>query len=415
MTYPAAWEQLLAIVAAGDAPPPAFPEDDWDDLLPLAQRHGLLALLYRRCCVDCPRPLPVRVEELIHQAYLRGTVLNTLAYNQLGTLLRAMNESGIPAIVLKGACLAEVVYGDVAVRPMSDLDLLVRPEDLPRIDDLSRSLGYIRPDGDVSKLADTESHHHFPVFKLSNGLPLEWHWTISHQDRHGVSIAETEIEALWSRSVSVTVAGVGTRMLNPEDLLLHQCLHLANNHLFAWGGLKGLIDISLILEKNGAQLDFGVIERRAQAWGSWRGVALALSLTHNWLGAPLPEAVTCRVQAALPTDDVIEWIREKMRQLAPASMDGAGPTLPANARWQEIPAMILRNLLPPPATMARLYNRPARSRRIYFDYPGQIAAVIRKGGTLAYRLVGGDREKHVVAVREAALRRWLREEPNERC
>ncbi|MBI2865191.1 MAG: nucleotidyltransferase family protein [Chloroflexi bacterium] len=410
MTSATAWEHLLTLVAAGEGPVPAIPDDECDDLIAMAGRHRLLPLVYRRSRKHACRSLPPAVEQTLHRAYLLGVVANRRIYHHLARLLGAANESGLPIVVLKGACLAEVVYGDVALRPMTDLDLLFRWHDLPRLDYLTCSLGYTRPDGDLVALAEAGARHHFPILRQSNGPPLELHWTIAHEDRHGVFIDQAEIEALWSRSLPMTIAGVATRMLAPEDLLLHSCLHLANNHLFAWAGLRGLVDLSLTVKKYGHQLGWDAVERRARTWGAWHGVSLALWLARDWLGAPIPDPVAARLLAALPPDDMVGRVREKMCQPAPASLNVEIPPTLADRRLRDTPARLVRSLFPSRRTLAGLYRRPADSARLYLYYPRRLFDAVRVYGRFAYRQLGGDRDGHLLAKREAALRRWLREE-----
>ena len=40
-----------------------------------------------------------------------------------------MAQAGVPFLVLKGAALAHLVYGDPRLRPMRDVDLLIRKAD----------------------------------------------------------------------------------------------------------------------------------------------------------------------------------------------------------------------------------------------------------------------------------------------
>ena len=45
-------------------------------------------------------------------------------------VIQALNQAGVAVILLKGADLRLRVYGDPAVRPMTDLDLLISPAQL---------------------------------------------------------------------------------------------------------------------------------------------------------------------------------------------------------------------------------------------------------------------------------------------
>jgi hypothetical protein len=57
---------------------------------------------------------------------LYSALRNMRRCHELSKVLRILQNDGIPVIVLKGAALAEVVYGNIALRSMSDVDLLVK-------------------------------------------------------------------------------------------------------------------------------------------------------------------------------------------------------------------------------------------------------------------------------------------------
>jgi Uncharacterised nucleotidyltransferase len=54
----------------------------------------------------------------------------------------AMAQAGVPLLVLKGAALAQLVYEDPRLRPMRDVDLLVRKTDARRALDVLMRCGF---------------------------------------------------------------------------------------------------------------------------------------------------------------------------------------------------------------------------------------------------------------------------------
>ena len=67
----------------------------------------------------------------------------------------AMAQAGVPFLVLKGAALAHLVYGDPRLRPMRDIDLLIRKVDAGRAHDVLMRCG-LRAGG----AAVPSRHHH---------------------------------------------------------------------------------------------------------------------------------------------------------------------------------------------------------------------------------------------------------------
>jgi hypothetical protein len=120
---------------------------DWDHLTALGCRHGIAPLIYHHLRqTEGVSTLPPSAIDGLRRTYYGNVARNTLLYQELHGVLSALQGMGSQVIVLKGAALAETVYPDRVLRPMSDIDLLVRPEEIARIEDTLIDLGYaLRP------------------------------------------------------------------------------------------------------------------------------------------------------------------------------------------------------------------------------------------------------------------------------
>jgi hypothetical protein len=79
-----------------------------------------------------------------------------------------MEQAGAPLLVLKGAALAQMVYTDPRLRPMRDVDLLVRQRDLRLARDVLSSCGF-EPAG----IASPRHHHHLdPMSRTVDGATI---------------------------------------------------------------------------------------------------------------------------------------------------------------------------------------------------------------------------------------------------
>ena len=169
---------------------------------------------------------------------------NTLLYRELGLVLQAFEQDNIPVIVLKGAHLAALVYRHIASRPMSDIDLLVHRSDLERAVAKLHDLGFTGPLAGEVPMVSQEGHH-LPMMHKAPETGIEVHWT---------PLSPTRLPAIandgwWQRSRPATIAGAPTRVLSPEDLLLHVCLHNACDRPHGpFGlGLRPLCDLAAII------------------------------------------------------------------------------------------------------------------------------------------------------------------------
>jgi len=121
---------LVALLSRRELCPESMAPDDWDTVRAAAETHDLGALVYVRV-KQHNVTLPPVVGDVLRASYVAGAARNMRLFDALGTILRSCETAGTPVIPLKGACLAERIYGDIALRPMADLDLLVKPADLP--------------------------------------------------------------------------------------------------------------------------------------------------------------------------------------------------------------------------------------------------------------------------------------------
>jgi hypothetical protein len=55
-----------------------------------------------------------------------------------------LDSAGVPSLLVKGIVLAHEFYADVSERPLSDVDVLVRPRDFPRVISIARQRGWPR-------------------------------------------------------------------------------------------------------------------------------------------------------------------------------------------------------------------------------------------------------------------------------
>ena len=148
MEKPSTAEWLFYLLGMGRKANPRFRLEglsgsEWNEIIDSSKHFWLSALLYRELKGSLESgPVPPDVMERLRQLYLKSGGKGTLVYHHLSKLLTLLKEEDIPVIVLKGAHLAEIVYGNVALRNMGDIDLLAQKKDLVRIQEKFIEKGY---------------------------------------------------------------------------------------------------------------------------------------------------------------------------------------------------------------------------------------------------------------------------------
>jgi len=159
-------------------------------------------------------------------ARLLGLVRRTWAQNQqrfhaLATLDADLREAGIPTILLKGAALASSAYPSTGLRPMEDVDVLVRPRDRDRAITLLHEEGFSIADRTVREPAN-ELGAIGPA--ALNGIEIDLHWRMNQHlalpDDHP---ADHEV---WSRARAIDLpGGAPAQGLAGADELLVTLVH----------------------------------------------------------------------------------------------------------------------------------------------------------------------------------------------
>ena len=283
------FEFLLRCLSAtnSDSPEPSVPRspDDWDCIMEQARNWGLSPLLYKRLE---SRPTWSRVPPDVRLGlgfeYSVSLERDALLHRTLPTVLRHLRSKDIPVIVLKGSFLGEVVYGDVALRPMVDIDLLVPKAELTRAQAVLLDMGHGPKERQDIDLLCRRSKHLDQFVGVNSRVEL--HWSIANP----TSPFKIDITGLWERARPATVAGVQVLALSPEDLLLHLCIHASQNHRLDCG-LRPFCDIAEVIRYYGSELDWRQFVDRAREWSATRHPGLTLHLARELLGVPVPESV----------------------------------------------------------------------------------------------------------------------------
>jgi hypothetical protein len=380
---------------------------DWDDVIQQSARHGVTPLLYHRFTTNSTSAhIPTGVMQRLREIYLYSAKENIRLYHELAKVLKTLQNDGIPVIALKGAHLAEVVYGNIALRPMGDVDLLVRKADLSRVEEKLLEMGY-SPTSRFWIEAVCAVHHHLPPFTKPGAASIEIHWSIAPPTYP----FEVDVDELWQRVRSATTDGVEVLVLSPEDVLLHLCLHTSYQHRFMVG-LRAFCDIAETIRRYRDEMDWEQVRLRARQWGVGKCVYLTLHLARELLGAAVPDAA---LNALEPNDldpGLVPWAKEQI-------FTNKGNALPLTPnlvriwearRFQDKVATFLKFALPSPQAMATMYPASPFSKRIYLYYPVRLKDLLLRYGRTTWRLLRHDEEMIALAEQEArgnALVDWL--------
>jgi hypothetical protein len=205
--------QLLLALLRGEATASDGSETQWLAVLDLAEQENILPLTaarLRSIAGDVSPGLDVRLRQIHRDAQISAFFWTSA----LRSMLAGFHDRGIPVVSLKGPWMTERLCGDAALRPCCDLDLLVRPVDVARSEDLLSQLGFFprRRRDDHERPwrcgAVTVDLHH----EVENPLAFDF-----------------DLKRAWQRTRPSRFHEVPALLLAPEDELLFLCLHSARH------------------------------------------------------------------------------------------------------------------------------------------------------------------------------------------
>jgi hypothetical protein len=262
----------------------------WKLLFDLADRHGTQPLLYQ-ALVGIDDAIPREQVSWLEQRYQTNLHKALFLSRELIRIVDHLFARGLAVMPYKGLALAELIYRDIALRQSGDIDLLIHPQDLPRIRDAVRELGY-SPHLSLSpteERAYLKSGYEFAFDGEAGPNLLEVQWAI--QPRF-YSI-DFDMPVLFQRAVTVSVAGRPMQTPSCEDLLLVLSAHAAKH---VWSRLVWLCDIARIMSLS--TLNWNWIASQAQALGIVRIVRVSMIFANRLLDAAIQPAS----QATFPND-----------------------------------------------------------------------------------------------------------------
>ncbi len=181
--------------------------------------------------------LPAGVFDVLSGQYYANLRKNMITCAVLKPVFDMLNEQRIPFIILKGIALAELVYPGFGIRGMSDADLLVKKDDMHRVDAALSALGYVARDSSVKRALDNPVGYlaSLDYRKNDGSLPnLHVHWHPVNTSVPAYMFAgQIDPDRLWEMAIPATVANAKSDILCPEHQVIYLCEHaLRINHSF---------------------------------------------------------------------------------------------------------------------------------------------------------------------------------------
>ncbi len=263
---------------------------NWSSVLHLASRNDVSGLLYQSLQETCPERVPTNVFNTLRHQQQAHWLKSCFLSDELLQLLQALTDAGIPALAYKGPALAMSVYGNLALRPFCDIDILIRPEDLVAAKVVLMESGYntLIVDDRIEAL-NIWSDSARDFIRQDGQVVVDLQWRLTPR----FFATDLSVDDLLHRHQTVSLMDTPVPVLALEDLMLALCIHGAKE---CWSKLKWVSDVAQVLQRY-PQLNWNDILQRARCIHAHRMVLLGMAMAKELLGAQIPEFVDVLIQS----------------------------------------------------------------------------------------------------------------------
>ena len=403
---PSQWpRELRLLLACGQAQTSAgndaqidallMPGLDWARVLRSASLLGMSSLLEGKLTPRQSSGVPPEVGAALRRHTRATHARNLQSIGELLTLADLFAGRGLSFLPFKGPVLALQAYGTLSLRPFADLDLLVRPADVPAACDLLASRNYLPRyalnAGQRANLIRFGCEH--PFQRLQTAGPTQSGGIVSRRDDvdlHWNLFPPSfpiafDPQAVWNRTETVTLGGREFRTIGTDLLVLYLCAHGYAHH---WSRLEWIAALARLIAARSAKIDWPWIRREAVRTGAERVLELGLVLAGDWAGAPVPGELLAAARGRAAMHTLLAHVSARILR------DPTGPTahestlneelffdLDARENWSRRVSYFLRRLVTPsledvewvpvPAGLPALYYflRPLRLSLRYLSPP----------------------------------------------
>jgi hypothetical protein len=281
---------------------------------------------------------------------------NQILLSKVMPLVSALEDAGVPTLLLKGAALVADRRQDAGMRQMTDIDVLVPTAQTGAAIELITEHG-LKP---VEGLPAWYAAEYMPLFRPSINVgdgaegQLDLHWHVLHWSCH-----PRADDGFWAASVPVTLRGVRTRALCPADELLHVIVHGAR-----WSEAptyRWVLDAAQIARGLCGPVDFERLATQARRHRVAPAVREGLMYLRGIAEVDIPDDALRSLRIPAP----FQRLELRLQATRPSQRGAVGRAAVVHGQY-------LRRQLPPGASAGPLTHARLAGRRLGVQHLGHV-------------------------------------------
>lgn len=196
--------------------------------------------------------LPREIVHILSNSYYFTLKDNLLKVKRFQLINQAFAENKVRMLPIKGIALLAQIYDKMPLRPMTDIDILIKEENFAHGIRILKKAGYLEELLGLKESYWLKEQCHLTCVKNREGKTgeiIEAHWSLDFRRNGRLVLAES-----WQRAKDIDTEDGRVGVLSPEDTFFSLALHQRRfGKAFC---LKYILDIAFLFKKYGKEFDW---------------------------------------------------------------------------------------------------------------------------------------------------------------
>jgi hypothetical protein len=341
---------------------------DWSRLKDSLNYHGLLCFAYLSL-KNSLSLLPLDLINVLEATYYHYLRYSAYLEQEFLTLYTAFEDKNIVLIPIKGVALLEDLYADFPIRPSTDIDVLVREEDVDQGARILEDLGFKKElEGLKESYWRKKQYHLVFVKKKCDSFPLiaELHWDLDYRRKR-----RQLLPGMFNRLREFTIQNRKVKLLSCEDTFFSLALH--QRRFGKALALRDVCDMARLLNKYALTFDWDYVLEESQKAKVCTTIFFALCQVDLLLEVNIPQFVWKKLNLAIWKRKLIQQFIKKNTFSADQNRQTKNLYLKAHfllydSIWEPIDYIL--NI--PPEQFAKFYGLTPYNKKTEFFYKNRL-------------------------------------------
>jgi len=272
---------------------------DWDFILKKIIQSDIAPLAFHNLSGFENTKIPAWFMKNLKTRRDSTIVKNLFLWRELNRLTNLLAQENINAIALKGIFMSDIIYQTIDVRPLVDIDILIKKSDLEKVKALLQKNEYIKSVEYPAEIQYIPNHAQPEIL-------IELHHALNIPDE--LFLPE---DFMWLRAGKKEKTSAGLLYPSIEDSIIYAALHFFHHisetflcHL-PLPPLKSILDMHEIISKKQNELDWNYIVEFSKKYKIRYVLYLPLILSKTYFKTPVQTKVINKLKPSFIRSSIV--------------------------------------------------------------------------------------------------------------